>query len=300
MGMTAASSDGYSDRYFWSQDGLRLHYRAYPGPAGITSPVVLCLPGLTRNVRDFDALARRLSTRLPVWCLELRGRGESAFAKDPLTYVPLVYLRDIERLIEDAHPRKLLVIGTSLGGILGMLMAGTMHEHLAGVLLNDIGPEIEAEGLKRIRGYVGRGGPWPTWMHAARDLAESSAAIFPDWGIEQWLAHAKRLCRVQPSGRIALDYDPRIAEPFKLPGGEAGVDLWPAFQALAGLPVASLRGETSDILSARVQDAMARRLPGLETTVVPRVGHAPSLDEPESLAAIDGLIERVLAATAAA
>jgi pimeloyl-ACP methyl ester carboxylesterase len=285
------TDQGYSDQYFWSHEGLRLHYRDYPGP----DCGYVALPGLTRNARDFESLAPDLATYMPVWCVDLRGRGESAYAKDPLSYVPLIYLRDIERLIEAAlDGRKLLVVGTSLGGILAMLMAGTMRDVLAGVVLNDIGPKIEPEGLARIRGYVGRGGAWPSWMHMARDLELNNAANHPRWTLPDWLRFAKRVCRVHTSGRIIFDYDPRISEPFKLAGGEAGVDLWPAFQALGDLPCVSLRGALSDLFAPETQREMARRLPQLTCVEIPEIGHAPTLDEPEARAAIHAWIGKLI------
>ncbi|MEX6723759.1 alpha/beta fold hydrolase [Parapedomonas caeni] len=282
----------FEDRYFWSRDGLRLHYRDYAGPDD--RPTVLCIPGLTRNARDFEGVAGALAGSWRVWCLDLRGRGDSGYAKDPLTYTPLVYLQDIEALLAEAGARKLVVIGTSLGGIMAMLMAGTLNQHLAGVLLNDIGPEIDEAGLARIRGYVGKTGPWPTWMHAAWAMRELAADIYPDFTMEDWLRMAKRACYLQPNGRIAVDYDPDIATPFKMPSGAVAMDLWPAFDALAGLPVAVVRGATSDILSAATCAGMRQRRPDLMLTEIPRVGHAPTLDEPASRTAIDALLARVI------
>lgn len=280
----------YEDRFYWSQDGLRLHARDYPGDAAL--PAVLCLPGLTRNARDFADVARRLTGSRRVICASLRGRGESAYAKDPLSYVPLTYVQDIQQLIKALGLDRLVIVGTSLGGILAMMMAGIMKERLAGVVLNDIGPVIEPAGLARIRDYVGDVGPWPTWMHAARAIEDIARVAHPAYKLEDWVAMAKRLCRLESSGRILCDYDPRIAEPFKLPGGEAGVDLWPAFEALKGIPVLSVRGGLSDLFSAKTQAEMARRLPELEAIALPGVGHAPTLGEPKAAKALDALLAR--------
>src|SRR3546814_5335263 len=144
----------YEDAYWWSKDGLRLHYRRYPGPEG--KPPLLCLPGLTRNAGDFEGLANRLAGRWPVIAVDLRGRGESAYAKDPMTYVPLTYLQDIILLIAELRLEKVVAVGTSLGGILTMLLAATDRERLAGAVLNDVGPVLDPAGLERIRTYVGR------------------------------------------------------------------------------------------------------------------------------------------------
>jgi pimeloyl-ACP methyl ester carboxylesterase len=281
----------YVDGVWWSNEGLRLHYRDYPG--AIDRPPIVCLPGLTRNVRDFEALAAALSPDWRVILADLRGRGESGYAKDPMTYVPLVYAQDIERLFEELGISRVVLFGTSLGGIVSMLLGATRRERIAGALFNDVGPVIEPAGLERIRNSVGRGSSWPTWVHAARGLAEAQGAIYPHYRLTDWLAMAKRLCRLTPAGRIVTDYDPRIAEPFRLPGGEAGVDLWPTMDAFVDTPTLIVRGERSDVLSAKTAEAMLARLPAASLVTITGVGHAPTLDEPEARAAIDALLARV-------
>ena len=283
---------GYSDGYWWSNDGVRLHYRDYAG-GDHARPPILCLPGLTRNARDFAALAERLSPAWRVIAVDLRGRGESGYAKDPMSYVPLVYAQDLERLIAELALPRFVVFGTSLGGLLAMLLAASGRERIAGALLNDIGPDIEASGLARIRTIVGRAGSWPTWVHAARALAEGNADIYPDYVLADWLAMAKRLYKLTSAGRIVPDYDKRIAEPFRLPGGEAGVDLWPTLAALAQVPSLIVRGELSDILSAATVARMEVALSLAEVVTVPATGHAPTLDEPVAGVAIDALLARI-------
>ena len=282
---------GFSDAYWWSNDNLRLHYRDYPGRDD--RPVILCMPGLTRNARDFHALAERLSPEWRVLAIDFRGRGESAYAKDSMTYAPLVYAQDVERLIDEQSLSRIILIGTSLGGIVAMLMAGRERSKLAAVVLNDIGPEIDAGGLTRIRGIVGRGGSFPTWVHAARSVGEANQAIYPRYTLTDWLAMAKCLYRLTPGGRVVPDYDANIAEPFRLPGGEVGIDLWPAIDAIGDVPTLILRGATSDILRADTVDAMLRRMPDVQSVTVAGVGHAPVLDEPVPLAAITGLLGRI-------
>ncbi len=288
----------YSDEYWWSNDGLRLHYRDYPGPA--ERPALICMPGLTRNARDYEGLAARLAGEWRVILVEFRGRGESSYAKDSMTYVPLIYLQDVEKLIADLTIERFVAVGTSLGGIVAMLLAAAERERLAGAVLNDVGPELDPAGLSRIRGYVGKGSWHPTWMHAARAVAEANGDVYPGWGIEDWLRMAKRLYRLNSSGRIVLDYDMKIAEPFRLPGNEAGPDMWRAFDALAGKPVLVLRGERSDILSAGVAERMCQRVPGCELVTVAEVGHAPTLEEPEASAGIERLLGQVEKALASA
>jgi pimeloyl-ACP methyl ester carboxylesterase len=288
----------FESKYWWSKDGVRLHLADYTPDADPHLPVVLCLPGLTRNHRDFipfaEKYADQLSGKARLWCVDLRGRGESGWAKDSLSYVPLTYLQDMERMIEALAPSRLILVGTSLGGILSMLMAGPLGHLIDASILNDVGPALEATGLARIRTYVGKIGPYPTWMHAAHALAETQGAAFPNYDITDWLAFAKRLARLEPNGRIVMDYDPKIAEPFKLPGGEAGVNLWPAFEQLATKPMLMIRGAHSDLLSATTLNAMAARAPSARTCTVANVGHAPILNEPEVATAISTFLAKVL------
>ena len=201
----------WSDGYWWSNDGLRLHYRDYAGDA--SRPPILCLPGLTRNARDFEGVAGRLAGDRRVICVELRGRGER-LRQDPMTYVPLVYLQDLEALIAELGLERFVLFGTSLGGLMTMLLSMSGKGRIAGALLNDIGPALEPRGLEHIRSYVGKPQNWPTWLHAARFLREAQGDRYPDWELDDWLVFAKRVARLNSSGRIVFDYDMRIAEPF--------------------------------------------------------------------------------------
>ncbi len=285
------AEQGWADRTWTSRDGLALHYRDYPGDAA--RPPVLCLPGLTRNARDFHALAQRLSPGRRVICPDLRGRGTSAYARDAATYNPLQYADDVDALFEQAGLTRVVAVGTSLGGLLTMLIAAANPERLAGAVLNDVGPEVEPGGIDRIRAYVGQGRSFPTWMHAARSLEESQASSYPDYGLSDWLAMAKRCMAIAENGRIHFDYDMKIAEPFAAADGAAPPDMWPAFAALRGRPVLLLRGEVSDLLGAATHARMAAMFPDAEAVTVPGVGHAPMLDEPVAAAAIDRLLARV-------
>ncbi|MGF1550748.1 MAG: alpha/beta fold hydrolase [Sphingomonadaceae bacterium] len=282
---------GWGDGYWRSKDGLELHYRDYPGPAH--KPPILCIPGLTRNARDFEGVAERLAGDWRLLCVSLRGRGESGHAKDALSYVPQSYVEDLEALIEELKLGPFVVFGTSLGGLLAMLLSAAGPDRIAGALLNDIGPEIEEAGLVRIRSYVGRSQSWPSWVHAARDIAALFGEAYPDYRLEDWLVMAKRLARLTPGGRIVLDYDMKIAEPFAVSAAPADLDMWPAFESLSGTPLVVVRGELSDILSERTLAEMRRRVPSLEAVTVPDVGHAPTLEEPAAAAAIDRLLARV-------
>lgn len=283
----------WSDGYWWSNDGLRLHYRDYPGPSD--RPPILCIPGLTRNARDFEAVAERLSPDWRVICVELRGRGESAFAKDVMTYMPVTYVQDLEALLRELELLRFVAFGTSLGGLLTMLLSTAHRDRIAGAMINDVGATLDERGLDRIRSYVGRSQTWPTWLHAARWFSEFQRDVYPRWNLEDWLAQAKRLCRLTTGGRIVFDYDMRIAEPFKVPNGVTGFDAWQALRGLADVPSLLLRGELSDLLSVETVARMQDELPLMEAVTIPNVGHTPILTEPESVAAIDRLLARIQA-----
>jgi pimeloyl-ACP methyl ester carboxylesterase len=285
----------FADCYWSSRDGLKLHYRDYPGRDATDSrhPPVLCLPGLTRNARDFEELAARLSGEWRVLCPDMRGRGDSAYAKDSATYNPMQYVDDVTLLLESAGIERVVIIGTSLGGLMTMAMAMTMPQLIVGAVLNDIGPFIETAGFQRIVGYVGQGRSFPTWMHAARAVQETHGAAFPDYQIADWLAAAKRTMTLGGNGRIVFDYDMKIAEPLARMDLTQQVDLWPGIDALAGKPVLLIRGGLSDLLTADTLAQMQQRLPGSEAVTIAKVGHAPSLNEPEAVAAIGRLLARI-------
>lgn len=294
--MTQASTEGsfnglWREGYWWSQDELRLHYRDYPGPddAGDKLPMI-CMPGLTRNARDFEAIAEHVSKSRRVICVDFRGRGESAYAKNPMTYVPLTYAQDMLGLFAATGIDRYVACGTSLGGIVTMLLAVMNGDRLAGAILNDVGPVIEEAGIERIKSYVGQGGNQPTWVHAARAAQEMHGSTFPEWSLDDWLRMVKCSHKITKEGRIVPDYDSKIMEPLKVTDGQPDVDLWPAFAALGDRPVVVLRGAISDILSAATTQTMAEKISNVTVVEVPNVGHAPMLNEPASVAAIDALL----------
>ena len=284
----------YADCTWTSRDGLILHYREYGAaraPAG--RPPVLCLPGLTRNGRDFAQLAARIAGDWRVLCLDMRGRGDSAYARDTATYTPHPSVDDVEARLEQLGVTRFVAIGTSLGGLMTLAMAAAAPDRIAGAAINDIGPRLETTGLDRIKGYVGQGRSFPTWMHAARALEEMQGGAHPDWGVGEWLDMAKRLMTLTSNGRIVFDYDMKIAEPFADFADAAMPDLWPGIDALRGKPALLLRGELSDLLSEATLAEMAARLPGAEVVRLAGVGHAPTLDEPEAVAGVARLLARI-------
>ena len=275
----------YRDQFFEARDGLRLYARDYPGD-NPTSPTVLCLPGLTRNSADFADLAHELAPRFRVLAADLRGRGRSARDPDWHHYQPAVYLDDVLRLLDHQQVTRVAVIGTSLGGLLAMMLGATHRARIAGIVLNDIGPEIDPRGATRIREYAGRIGPAQDWVEAVGQLRSIYGAAWPGLTAERWSVLARRSYRENAAGVPELDYDPMIGEALRQ-APATSADLWPLWMALKSLPVLSIRGELSDILAASTVERMRREKPDLEVLQVANRGHVPLLDEPGCLDAIE-------------
>ncbi|PEQ12951.1 alpha/beta hydrolase [Novosphingobium sp. PC22D] len=286
--------DEYEDRFWTSRDGLELHYRDYAGAAPAKArPPVVCLPGLTRNARDFAEVAEHIAPGWRVICPEMRGRGDSEYAKDPATYNPVQYVEDLRELLAQLGIERFVAIGTSLGGLMTLAIAADEPGRIAGAVINDVGPRLEPSGFQRIKDYIGQGRSYPTWVHAARALEESQATAYPGKDLNFWIGMAKRLMTISGNGRIVFDYDMKIAEPFMEIEADALPDLWPGVEALRGRPVLVVRGALSDLFSAATMRDMLARLPEAEGLTLPGVGHAPLLTEPDSIAAIDRLLGEV-------
>lgn len=281
----------WQDRTWISRDGLKLYYRDYPGQAD--RPPLVMLHGLTRNSRDFEDLAARYAGDWRVIVPDFRGRGRSQYDPDPANYQPRTYAADILQLLDELGIAEAVFMGTSLGGLVTMIIATMEPQRIAGALINDIGPEIDPAGIDRIKSYVGKSNLFDDWAEAAAELRRRHAEVHPAYGDAEWLRHARRVGRKTDRG-VEFDYDMRIAEPFQ--AGETGAiaDGWRFYRALAGRPVLVLRGEYSDLLAADVFNRMAGEIADVEVVTVPGVGHAPDLGEPEAVAGIDRLLERVL------
>ena len=294
MSTAAAGEDqSWKDGYWLSRDGLRLHYRDYAGRGD--RPPLLCLHGLTRNARDFEEVATRYAGDWRVIVPDFRGRGLSDHDPVAARYAPPTYAADILQLLEQLRIDRAVFIGTSLGGLVTMAIATLAPGGIAGVVLNDVGPVIEARGLERIRSYVGQPALFATWDEAAEGIAARHGDGFPAYRKADWRRIARRICREITSG-IIFDYDLAIGQPFQGGRPVAVVDGWPFFRALPDVPLLIIRGEHSDLLSGEIAQAMARERPGAELVTVPGVGHAPDLGEAEAVAALDRLLERVLEA----
>ncbi|MFO1143385.1 MAG: alpha/beta hydrolase [Amaricoccus sp.] len=276
-------------RRFTTSDGLSLAWQE----EGSGLPV-LCIPGLTRNGADFDELAAALGGRCRLIRLTLRGRGASDRDPDWTHYAVPVEARDVLEFLDHLGLPKVTVIGTSRGGLIAMVLAAMAKGRLAGVLLNDIGPELAPAGLANIMTYLGIAPRAQTLAEAAGALEHRMGAAFPGLPPEKWLSLASRWFDVTPDG-IALNYDPRIRDALAAVEAQPAVDLWPLFDALAGLPVAVVRGANSDLLTPETLARMRERHPGLIVAEVPDRGHVPFLDEPEAQAALDALLGEVAA-----
>jgi pimeloyl-ACP methyl ester carboxylesterase len=274
----------YRDGWYRIRDGLRLHYRDYPGSSD--RPPLVCLSGLTRNARDFEAFAELHSPQFRVIALDFRGRSLSDRDPQPLRYNAMSYVGDVVQLLDQLGVPQAIFVGTSLGGIVTMLIAASAPQHLAGAILNDVGPELSEAGLERIRGYVGKGVRFADWDEAARALAAINRGIPESFTHADWVKAAYRNCR-EDNEAVVFDYDPAIAIPFAAVAAAPAVDMWPLFHAVARKPQLVLRGEHSDLLSVEALERMKAAEPAAQFAVVPGAGHAPMLDEPAAIAAID-------------
>jgi len=276
---------------FTTSDGLSLAY----SDEGCGLPLV-CLPGLTRNGSDFDDLAAALGGQSPgkyrLIRLTLRGRGASDRDPNFMNYVVPVEARDVVEFLDHLGLEKAVIVGTSRGGLIAMVLAMAVKERLAGVLLNDIGPEIGGEGLATIMTYLGVKPRAKTHAEAAAALKARMGADFPGLPDEKWLILARRWFDQGPDG-LELNYDPKLRDAVEAASAQPAADMWPLFDALAGVPTAVLRGANSTLLTTDTVAAMLVRRPELIVAEVPNRGHVPFLDEPESLGALEALIARV-------
>jgi pimeloyl-ACP methyl ester carboxylesterase len=283
----------WSDIHFSARDGLRLYARHYQAASSGRRPV-LCLAGLTRNARDFHDLATALSqageTARDVYAIDCRGRGRSGHDRDWHNYTVLVELNDVLDFMTLRGLTEAAIIGTSRGGLIAMLMAALRPCAIGAVVLNDIGPVIEREGLARIVAYVGRV-PLPAdWKEATELVREMNRRQFPAVPAEQW-ADCARAWFNDDNGLPAPGYDPNISRSISLMDGPMP-ELWPQFTALARVPVLAIRGENSDVLSARTLEEMRARHPRLEAITVPGQGHAPLLKDARTIGAIAEFLAR--------
>ena len=284
-----AESTLYSERRWTSSDGLSLFARDYPGADGPAKLPAIAIHGLTRNSADFDAIAPLIARGgRRVLALDVRGRGQSDRATDPMTYQPPVYAKDVLGLLEAAGIERAVFLGTSMGGLITMAITALKSRVVAAAILNDIGPQVSPEGLARIAAYSGQPVDTPTWAAAAAYVKRINEIALPHYTDADWDAFARRTFRDGTEGSPVLDYDPDIAVPIRAAGAKALVpNLWPFFRRLAKKrPTLLIRGGTSDLLGADIAAKMQKAAPEMRYAEIPDIGHAPMLDEPQSKAAI--------------
>ncbi|MFC5389506.1 alpha/beta hydrolase [Brevundimonas bullata] len=283
--MTAA----YAERRWTSPDGLSLFARDYAPADGPARLPVIAIHGLTRNSADFEVIAALIAqSGRRILAVDVRGRGQSDRAPDPMTYTPDVYARDVVALMEQLGIEKAVFLGTSMGGLITMALTAIKPKAIAAAILNDVGPELAPEGLARIAAYTGQPVVIETWADAAAYAKRINETALPHYTDADWAAFARRTFREGTEGAPVLDYDPDISAPIKAAGAKALIpNLWPYFRALARKkPTLLLRGATSDLLSPAIVARMRKAAPAMAYAEVPAVGHAPMLDEAEARAAI--------------
>ena len=289
-------SVSFHEHWTPARDGLRLYWREYSADSASDKTPVLCLTGLTRNAKDFHFLAKRYAGTRRVLCPDYRGRGLSEYDKEWQHYTPYIYTEDMQCLLAACGIERVVVIGTSLGGIVAMVLAMAYPALLAGVVLNDVGPVIDTSSLRPIIDRFGVDRPQTDWNGAVRETQR----MFPNLVLpseKAWLAMAQSTFRAGTDGVLHVDWDVNLFRPLR--EETSFTDLWleatvaSAFQALGPVPTLALRGETSDVLSRATFERMADAKPDLVRVTIPGAGHAPHLREPQSLAALDCFLAMV-------
>ncbi len=282
----------FTNGYFTNPDGLKQHYRDYNrAPDG--APVVLCMPGLTRNAKDFSYIADHLKYRCRLICAEQRGRGLSEWDPDPSRYSPVTYVGDMMALLDHLGLTEIITIGTSLGGLMTIMMNAMHPGTIKAAVINDIGPEIDPKGIERIKSYVGIGTPPATWDEAVAAVKTANPGVYPNFTDQEWVDFTHMLYTDKDGAPVA-QYDPAIRKNFDDQDDQSAPDLWPLFTMMHSIPMVVLRGALSDILAADTLERMQAEHPDLVAITVPNVGHVPLMREKIVQDAIDALIARFL------
>jgi pimeloyl-ACP methyl ester carboxylesterase len=289
--MTDGNDRIYEEHFIEAADGVHLYCRDYPNSSA--RPPVLCLPGLTRNSRDFAALAARISENRRVICPDLRGRGKSGYDPDWRNYHPGRYAEDLWHLLDELNLTETVVIGTSLGGWMAMLLNHQRPGRIAAAVMNDIGPEADPIGIARVTATAGRLDVVSTLEHAIEQAKSVYTIAFPDWDDQQWRSYTESTYRQLDDGRYDLNFDREIGHAAREGVSGLEVDPWAMFDNLAGVPTLLVHGVLSDILTEPIIARMRERKPDLKIAPVRNRGHAPLLDEQEAVDAIATFLETV-------
>lgn len=287
------ASAQWRDVYISAQDGLKLHARDYGARTGPHLPVV-CLPGLTRNARDFHELAAFLATHRHrprrVLSLDFRGRGGSAYDRSWKNYTPFTEMADVLDVLTAAGIEDACFVGTSRGGLVAMLLAAARPTALKAVILNDIGPVIDGRGLLRIKNVLSATRKPGSWAEATDMLKRAYETHFPAVDAAGWEVFARKTF-ADKDGKPAIDYDPKLTKTLQtIDFDQPMPTMWPQFDGLSGIPLMVLRGANSDILSEDTVARMAERRPDMENVQVDGAGHAPMLTETAILNRISAFI----------
>lgn len=289
-------STQFRDVFCQSADGLKLHAKVI-GPDDSKALPVLCLPGLTRTTDDFDDIARAIatspSTPRKVVAIDYRGRGLSDYDPDPAKYAVPVELGDVLAIAASLGISRAILLGTSRGGLISMAMAAAQPKLLAGVILNDIGPALEIDGLMKIKGYIANPPPRKTWDEAAHGLKELFGTVFPSLTDDEWTAWARRAFREKAGGGLERTYDLKISHTLDgLDPSNPLPQVWELFDAMAGVPLMLIHGALSDLLSVQGVKDMVTRRPDIDLVTVADQGHAPLLADKPTMDRIVAFCER--------
>lgn len=288
----------YDDFWYTSHDGLRLYARDYSQALtnNKNAKTILCMHGLTRNSADFDDICNELSDRYRLIVVDQRGRGLSDYDPNPTNYNPLVYVQDMFLLLEKLKLTSVILLGTSMGGIMAMIMAAMKPEMVQVIIINDVGPEISKQGLDRLKRYVGKSTPVNNWEEAAKQTESINSIAFPEANEQDWLKFAKRIYTEDDKGCPVIAHDPNIAVPL-IDSGDNSVapNLWPVYEQIIDKPILLIRGEISDIIDTECVLKMQQIKPDIEILEIPNVGHAPLLNEAKVESCIVKFIEHNIA-----
>ena len=276
----------YNDFWYSSSDGLRLYARDYSSALNKNkkAKTILCMHGLTRNSADFEDICRVLADRYRLIVVDQRGRGLSEYDPDSTNYNLLVYVQDMFLLLNRLGLSSVILMGTSMGGMMAMIMAAIKPEMVQAIIINDIGPEIAKQGLDRLKKYVGKSVHITNWDEAAKQTAAINGIAFPEANDQFWLKFAKRLYRIDNKGCPVLAYDPAIADPLTnndktSDDKSVAPNLWSVYEQILDKPILLICGELSDILDAECVLKMQQKKADIEILEIPNVGHAPLLSE---------------------
>lgn len=293
MPTVAAMSTDYIDGFYASDDGLALYYRRYTpsltarntssaSGQSLSPRTILCLPGVSRNHRDFLPMIETLPPGSNWLLIDLRGRGHSAYDANPANYNPTTYVKDIVRLLDHLQLDCVDIVGTSLGGILAMMLNAQQPARVGNVVLNDIGAFVERAAIETIGSYLQRAHLHTSWDSVATAIKPIYSEFFTGLAEHDWLALARRLYRQRPDGKLVPDYDPALFQS----SSATDLDLWPFFDSLKTKPTLIVRGANSGLLTPSILQQMEASRSDLQVITVPNRGHAPFLDEPAAITAI--------------